>query len=925
MPTTTKKGSKSTKEKPRRVVVKASPNKQAQAVTELRQELAESLQRENATASENVRLVKELQERSRDLTEALEQQTATGEVLRVIATSPTELQPVLDTLIANAVKLSGATKGHIRQYEGDSLVVVAHFGESAEEIERYHSMPVPVVPGRTGRRAMVEKKPVHVLDVQTEANVSQVARQTGERTRLVVPLLREDAAIGVITIWRDLVEPFTERQIELVKTFADQAVIAIENVRLFQELSESLERQTATSEILGVIASSPTDIQPVLNAVAENAAKLCDATDAIIWRVNGSELRRAAKHGAFSSGAIGEAWPLSRGRGWVPARAVLDRETIHIHDLLAEVETEFPESKRTQESTGARTVLVTPLLREGVSIGAIFIRRSEVRPFSEKQVALLKTFADQAVIAIENVRLFKELEARNCDLTEALEQQTATSEVLRVIAGSPTELQSVLDAVTESAVRLASATRGHIRQYDGEFLRLVASYGESPEQLAVFQAPVRPRAESRSGRAFLERRPIHDLDAQVERHPMAAQTGARTTLAVPLLREDTPIGVFTIWRDLVQPFTDRQIELVKTFADQAVIAIENVRLFQELQQRNRDLTEALEQQTATSEILAVIASSPTDIQPVLDTVIANAVTLAGAKHGHIRQLDGEFLRLVAQYNESPEYIAHLQANPVRVAQSLAGRAFLEGKPVQHLAGREEPGPTGWSGLEDRTLLAVPLLKKGTPIGNILIWRDVVEPFTERQIELVKTFADQAVIAIENVRLFQELEERNAELREALEHQTATAEVLGIISRSPTDVQPVLDAIVESAARVCGIDDVVLRLQDGDTWFRGLISVQSRFATSRSVLMRHRLLGSSSMARFMFPMSAEQNDVPTLGVIGDLADLFGRPPSSAGAAHWNAERASYRGSSLHPDSDQAAGNLRRPGGDCTSKTYGFSKN
>ncbi len=262
-----------------------------------------------------------------------------------------------------------------------------------------------------------------------------------------------------------------------------------------------------------------------------------------------------------------------------------------------------------------------------------------------------------------------------------------------MIAGSPAELQSVLDAVTESAVRLASATRGHIRQYDGEFLRLVASYGESPEQLAVFQAPVRPRAESRSGRAFLERRPIHDLDAQVERHPMAAQTGARTTLAVPLLREDTPIGVFTIWRDLVQPFTDRQIELVKTFADQAVVAIENVRLFQELQQRNRDLTEALEQQTATSEILAVIASSPTDIQPVLDTVIANAVTLAGAKHGHIRQLDGEFLRLVAHYNESPEYIAHLQANPVRVAQSLAGRAFLEGKPVQHLAGTEEPGPS----------------------------------------------------------------------------------------------------------------------------------------------------------------------------------------------------------------------------------------
>ena len=322
----------------------------------------------------------------------------------------------------------------------------------------------------------------------------------------------------------------------------------------------------------------------------------------------------------------------------------------------------------------------------------------------------------------------------------------------------------------------------------------------------------------------------------------------------------------------MRPFTPAQIKLLETFADQAVIAIENVRLFQELK-------EALEQQTATSEILGVIASSPTDIQPVLDTVVENAVRLAGAEKGHIYQYDGEFLRSVAYFNETAEEIAVMRDQPIRPEPgSLNSRAFLEGQHFQRLDAQADAnygGPGRPAGA--RSALAVPLLREGTAIGTITIWRDVVEAFSERQIELVKTFAAQAVIAIENVRLFKELQERNAELREALEHQTATAEVLGIISRSPTDVQPVLDAIVESAARVCGIDDVVLRLREGNMYgCRGLILVPYPLAASRSVSMNHSFAGCASTERSTFPTSVQQNDFPMLGSAGTFRTFLSAP-------------------------------------------------
>src|SRR5215470_16998322 len=596
------------------------------------------------------------------------------------------------------------------------------------------------------------------------------------------------------------------------------AELQADNEELRTSLGEALEQQTANGEILRVISRSPTDVQPVLEAVAESAARLTATFDVAVFLRDGDGLRLAAHHGPIP---VRSTVPLIRKE--VTGRAVLDGQTVHVADLQSET-VEYPGGSENARHLGLRTILSVPLLREGeIAIGSINLRRNEVKPFTERQIALLQTFADQAVIAIENVRLFSELQEKNRALTEAheqvseaLERQTATSEILRVISGSPTNLQPVLDAVAERAARLCTADDVKIHLVAGDTLRLAAQLGPIP---SVEARPIIPTRHI--GRAVLERRTIHVHDMQValDEFPDAATDvrtfGARTALATPLLREGLAIGVIQIRRLEVKPFSEKQIALLQTFADQAVIAIENVRLFNET-------GEALERQTATAEILRIISTSPTDLQPVLDAVVERAARLCAANDAVIFRDDGDTLTPVATCG-----VPAVSSVP-RTRGTASGRAIVDRQPV-HV--EDLASPTSIAEFPDanvprargiRTQLAVPLLREDEAVGVILIRRFQVQPFTEQQIALLRTFADQAVIAIENVRLFTELQQKNealtqahAQVTEALGRQTATSEILRVISESPTDVQPVFDAIVRSAVPLCdGMLGAVFRF-DGE--------------------------------------------------------------------------------------------------------------
>jgi GAF domain-containing protein len=766
-------------------------------------ELLKNFAAQAVIAIENTRLLNELRQRTDDLSESLQQQTATADILKVISSSPGDLKPVFGSVLENATRLCDAKFGTLFLHDGESFRFAADVGAPREYTEfQSRRGPFKTNPGTQLGQVLHTKRVTHTADYSTEPLIGPSAKVAGARSSVSVPMLKDEEFVGAIQIFRLEVRPFTDKQIALLENFAAQAVIAIENARLLNELRESLQQQTATADVLKVISSSPTDVQPVLDSILQTAGRLCEAEFACFFRLQDGKYHLAGSNNARADYIkyLSE-HPIGADRGTVVGRAAVERRTVHIPDCLADPEYTAHENARIGKH---RSLLGVPLLRDGIPVGVIGLLRTSVKPYTDKQVELVETFADQAVIALENTRLLNELR-------ESLQQQTATADVLKVISRSTFDLQKVLDTLTESAAHLCEADMAGIarQRQDSPAFHHVTNYNFPPDWVEYNKALyVEPGRGSVIGRVLLHRKVVQVPDVLADPEYTYFDTqkkaGFRTFLGVPLLREGNPIGVIMLGRKTVAPFTEKQIDLVTTFADQAVIAIENVRLFDEVQARTRELSESLEQQTATSEVLHVISSSPGELKPVFDALLANAVRICDAKFGVLFLTEGDAFRYAALYGAPPAFAEARRREPVTRVKpgTTVGRVAATKKPAQTADIRAEPAytsdPERIPILElagARTILSVPMLRDDDLVGQIVIYRQEVRPFSDKQIELLSNFAAQAVIAIENTRLLNEL-------RESLQQQTATAEVLKVISSSPGELAPVFEAILGNATRIC---------------------------------------------------------------------------------------------------------------------------
>jgi len=749
-------------------------------------DLLQSFADQAAIAAENTRLIKETRE-------ALERQTATSEILRVISQSPTDVKPVFDAIALTAVRLLRCDICFVLLRSGNTFSPMAGAGPQGP-LPDLGPRNLPIDPDANfPSRVILGKTMLHLPDwskIDLPEHERQIQSIIGVNASLFLPLLYQDECIGLLALASKQANVFSENDIALAESFRDQALIAIQNARLFNETREALERQTATADILKVIASSPSDVQPVFEAIAVRSKKLVDALSTTVFRlVDGimhlkafttvSPEADAALKALFPAPLLNFSWGEAVRSGGIHRVVDTENEVDGLRDLA--------------RLRGFRSMLFVPLLRDGAPIGVIAVTRVEPGPFADNHVELLQTFADQAVIAIQNVQLFDEVQAKTRDLTESLEHQTATSEVLQVISRSPGDLDPVFQTILQSAARICDARFGLLLLFeDGVFHRasqsnLPPAFAETFERVPV----IIPPPSDPLGRVVATRRVVQVADVRQEPDYLAGFPpivnlvelgGARSILLVPMLKDDDLVGVIAMFRQEVHLFADKQVELMTSFGNQAVIAIENARLLSELRQRTDDLSESLQQQTATADVLKVISRSAFDLDTVMDTLTSSAARLCGADGCGLYLADGD--KLVCRGVDDAggaERSAFLRQTTIPIDETSGiGRALLHGV-ITNIGDFENDSSarlrTFQQKLGFKAILIVPLMREGRAIGAFALVRNQIGTFTQRQVELVQTFADQAVIAVENARLFDEVQARTRELSASLEELRAAQDRL----------------------------------------------------------------------------------------------------------------------------------------------------